>query len=468
MSDKALKIILIVDDDPVNLAVMSKIIANHYRVQAVNSGAKCLEVANSEPCPDLILLDIQMPEMNGYQVLKELKQNPATKHIPIIFVTASQTTEDEEKGLKLGAVDFFVKPIRPVILQARIKTQLLIKHAENTLRDKNKSLETKVSDNEQRFKHVIEAVPAAIYETSLPELKIFFYCSKIDESTEFNHQQFNQGMVNWYEQIHPEDKGQIKQQLLNLTQKHETTFQLEYRMFHKDKGTIVWFEDNGTIEYDSTGEAQRIFGSLIKINDRKAAEQKLQESFEATIKAVSQALGKRDPYTATHQSNCARIAKAIAEQLKFDTKMVNGIYQAAAIHDIGKIYLPSEILNKPSRLSDAEFGLIKTHAQVGYDIIKDVKFPWPIADAILQHHERLDGSGYPNALKKKEICIEAKVLAVADVVDAMSSDRPYRKGLGIGAALSELELNRGKYYDTKIVDACLTLFREKNFSIQDD
>jgi len=465
---KNLETLLIVDDEAVNLTVMSKILTQHYVVRAANSGARCLEIVNSDPRPDLILLDIQMPDMNGYAVLEKLQQNLETRDIPVIFVTASDAIEDEEKGLDLGAVDFIVKPIRPAILLARLKTHILVKQAELYLREQNTSLEVKVTNNEQRLKHIIEAVPAAIYETLLPDLKLSFLDSRVKYLVGIDKEDFNKGDLNWYEQIHQEDQARIKTEILTIAQEQKSVFQLEYRINHADGKSIVWFEDNGTVEYDSRGKAVRILGALINVNKRKEVEQKLLESFEATIKAVSSALEKRDPYTAGHQNNCARIAKAIAEELGLDEDMIKGIYQAAAIHDIGKIYLPSEILNKPSKLSNAEFGLIKTHAQVGYDIIKDVKFPWPIAQTVLQHHERIDGSGYPNGCKADEICIEAKILAVADVVDAMSSDRPYRKGLGIDAALSEIEQNASVFYDETIVKACLVLFRENNFSIQNE
>jgi len=465
---KNLETLLIVDDEAVNLTVMSKILTQHFVVRAANSGTRCLEIVKSDPRPDLILLDIQMPDMNGYAVLEKLQQNPETCDIPVIFVTASEAIEDEEKGLDLGAVDFIVKPIRPAILLARIKTHLLVKQAELCLREQKTSLEVKVTNNEQRLKHIIEAVPAAIYETLLPDLKLSFLDSRVKHLVGIGKEDFNKGDLNWYEQIHQEDQTRIKTEILTTAQQQRAVFQLEYQINHADGKSIVWFEDNGTVEYDSTGKAVRILGALINVNKRKEVEQKLLESFDATIKAVSSALEKRDPYTAGHQNNCARIAKAIAEELGIDEDMIKGIYQAAAIHDIGKIYLPSEILNKPSKLSNAEFGLIKTHAQVGYDIIKDVKFPWPIAQTVLQHHERIDGSGYPNGCKADEICIEAKILAVADVVDAMSSDRPYRKGLGIEAALSEIEQNAALSYDETIVKACLVLFREKNFSIQNE
>ena len=146
---------------------------------------------------------------------------------------------------------------------------------------------------------------------------------------------------------------------------------------------------------------------------------------------------------------------------------VEGIRTAAVVHDVGKIYVPSEILTKPGKLSDMEFSLIKTHAAAAYEILKTIEFPWPIADIVIQHHERLDGSGYPNGLKDDEILIEARIIAVADVVEAMASHRPYRPGLGIEVALDEVTKNRERFYDPNVVDACIALFKEDGFEFSD-
>jgi HD-GYP domain-containing protein (c-di-GMP phosphodiesterase class II) len=231
---------------------------------------------------------------------------------------------------------------------------------------------------------------------------------------------------------------------------------------------LIWLEDQGHIKYDDQSHTHIIYGSINDITERKNTELKLMESFENTILSISLTLEKRDPYTAGHQNNVARIAVAVAKYLGLSEHTIKGLQLAAQIHDIGKIYLPAEILNKPARLSDAEFGLVKTHSQVGHDIIGHVDFPWPIARMILEHHERLDGSGYPQGLTDEQICYESKIICVADVVDAMSSDRPYRKGLGLEKALNEIRLNRGKLYAPEIVDACLSLFTEQHFSIKPD
>jgi HD-GYP domain-containing protein (c-di-GMP phosphodiesterase class II) len=184
-----------------------------------------------------------------------------------------------------------------------------------------------------------------------------------------------------------------------------------------------------------------------------------------TIDAVSAMVELRDPYTAGHERRVAEIAAAIGAELGLTEVQIKGLKITGGVHDIGKIAVPAEILSKPGRLSALEFEIIKTHAQQGHDILKAIDFPWPVAQTILQHHERFDGSGYPQGLKGDQIIVEARILAVADTVEAMSSHRPYRGGLGIEAALHEIEVQSGKRYDPQTAAACLRLFREKHFQI---
>jgi len=191
----------------------------------------------------------------------------------------------------------------------------------------------------------------------------------------------------------------------------------------------------------------------------------LRQSLEQFIQAFAFTVEARDPYTAGHQRRVSELATTIARQMGLPDEQVLGIQLAAAIHDLGKIRVPAEILSKPGLLSSIEFQLIKTHAQAGYDIVKDVKFPWPIADIILQHHERLDGSGYPQGLKEDQILLESKIVAVADVVEAMSSHRPYRPSLGIDVALDEISRYRGSHYAPQVVDVCIKLFREQGYLV---
>ncbi len=190
----------------------------------------------------------------------------------------------------------------------------------------------------------------------------------------------------------------------------------------------------------------------------------LRQSLMESIQAIATTLELRDPYTAGHQRRVALLASAIGREMGLPESTIEGMHLAASIHDVGKIQVPSEILNKPGKISPIELELIKTHPQAGHDIVKDVRFPWPIARIILEHHERLDGSGYPNHLKGDEILLESRIVTVADVVEAMTSHRPYRPGLGLEAALEQIETNRGSWYDPQAVDACIRLFREKRYS----
>jgi len=220
------------------------------------------------------------------------------------------------------------------------------------------------------------------------------------------------------------------------------------------------------VEMEWEGEIVYL-ASLRDITDRKLAEKEIQLSHDrlqkilhGTIKTLSSTIEKRDFYTAGHQQRVSFIARAIATKMGLPQEKIEGLYTAALLHDIGKIIVPSEILSKPGRLSQIEFSIIKEHPQVGYEILKDVDFPWPIAEIILQHHERMDGSGYPQGLTGNDILLEARILAVADVVEAISSHRPYRPALGIDKALEEISKNKGKLYDPQVVDACLGIVDE--------
>jgi HD-GYP domain-containing protein (c-di-GMP phosphodiesterase class II) len=186
-------------------------------------------------------------------------------------------------------------------------------------------------------------------------------------------------------------------------------------------------------------------------------------AMHSTIQAISMTLEKRDPYTSGHQQRVADLAKAIAGELGLTKDQRESIYIAAAIHDIGKISLPAEILVKPIQLTDIEISLIQTHAAAGYDILKGIEFPWPIAEIVLQHHERLDGSGYPQGLAGDNILLEARIIGVGDVVETMASHRPYRPSIGINKALEEITKKSGMLYDASVVNACLKLFYEKGF-----
>lgn len=213
------------------------------------------------------------------------------------------------------------------------------------------------------------------------------------------------------------------------------------------------------------GKVSALLAVTRDISQHKHAEKVLRDSAEEkqllltqTVQSVALTVEKRDPYTSGHQTRVAELSILIAEEMGLDKERIRGIHLGATIHDIGKIYVPAEILNRPGRLSEAEFGLIQSHPQIGYDIMKDVEFPWPVNEIIYQHHERMDGSGYPQGLKGDEISMEARIVAVADVVEAISSHRPYRPALGLDKGIEEIKRGRGGAYDADVVDACIRLY----------
>lgn len=337
MSDKGN--ILAVDDTPASLKLLTELLMGEgYDVRSAINGELALKSAFSHP-PELVLLDIRMPDMDGFEVCRKLKAHAETSHIPVIFVSALTDTDEKLRGFELGAVDFVTKPYQREELLARVRTHLEVDRLRNHLED--------------------------IVEERTKKLK--------------EHQ-------------------------------------------------------------------ERMHAMLLDFIT----------SLGATIEV-------RDPYTAGHQRRVAHLAVEIARELQWSAEQIEGLYLASVVHDFGKIHIPAEILSKPGRLSELEFAFIKQHPETGYEILKSVDFPWPIAQTVLQHHERLDGSGYPYGLKEDEILAEAKVLAVADVVEAMTSHRPYRAALGLDAALDEITLHRGVLYDSRAVDACLKIFREKGY-----
>jgi len=193
---------------------------------------------------------------------------------------------------------------------------------------------------------------------------------------------------------------------------------------------------------------------------------KLQRTLDGVIHAMALTIEKRDPYTAGHQERVAHLARAMARTMDLPGEKVKGLEMAAHIHDIGKIRVPSEILSKPGQLSDIEFAIIKTHPKVGFDILRPIEFPWPVAEMVYQHHEKIDGSGYPRGLSGEEILLEAKIIAVADVVEAMASHRPYRAALGIDKALVEIVRGKGRIFDPEAVKVCLAVFKGNRYQFE--
>jgi len=244
---------------------------------------------------------------------------------------------------------------------------------------------------------------------------------------------------------------------------------LDLETIRKDR-TTVWTDVRFSLIRDANKQPVNILGVSRDITARKQAEEELQHTLSSlrnavgtTIQVMMSALEVRDPYTAGHQARVANLSRAIATEMDLSEGQIEGIHMAASIHDIGKLSLPSEILSKPTKLTENELALAREHALQGYEILKNIESPWPLAEIVYQHHERMDGSGYPRGLKGSDILLEARIIAVADVVEAMSSHRPYRPARGLDAALDEIKRHKGIVYDTTVADVCLRLFHEKGF-----
>jgi PAS domain S-box-containing protein/putative nucleotidyltransferase with HDIG domain len=244
----------------------------------------------------------------------------------------------------------------------------------------------------------------------------------------------------------------------------KTTSNEEWITF-ADDGHRAFLDTIKTPMYDAWGTLSGVLGIGRDITDRRSVD-RIRKALGGTVQAIAVTVEARDPYTAGHQRRVADLARAIATEMNLPIDIIDGVRMAAVIHDLGKISVPAEILSKPTKLKKTEFDLIKEHSQSGYDILKDIDFPWPVARIVLEHHERMNGSGYPNGLMRDNILMESRIIAVADVVESMGSHRPYRPSLGIEAALEEIEKNRGTFYDTGAVDACLRVFREKGYQLQ--
>jgi HD-GYP domain-containing protein (c-di-GMP phosphodiesterase class II) len=231
----------------------------------------------------------------------------------------------------------------------------------------------------------------------------------------------------------------------------------------KDDHLVGVLESNGYRIVDCIENDHEV----LKIELKSVISDKLRKALGGIVQVIAMSVELRDPYTAGHQTRVADVARKIGYEMgiKNGEGMLEGIRIAASIHDIGKLGIPSDILSKPTELSKAEFDLIKMHPQKGYEILKEIEFPWPIAEIVYQHHERLNGSGYPRGLKSDDILIEARILAVADVVEAMASHRPYRPALGIECAVEEIKSGKGTLYDKDVVKVCLKLYKDGKLNI---
>jgi PAS domain S-box-containing protein len=330
-----------------------------------------------------------------------------------------------------------------------------------------KKAEEALRKSEEEFRSLAESMPQIVWVTRKDGWNIYFNQQWVDYTGLTLEESYGHG---WNIPFHPDDRQRAWSAWENAT-KNNGNYSLECRLRRTD-GVYHWWLVRGVPLLDETGEIIKWFGTCTDIDKIKHTEEQLQDTLEglrkalgATIQVMVSAVEARDPYTAGHQIRSADLARAIATEMGLSRDKIEGIRMAGSIHDIGKLSIPAEILSKPTKLSEIEFSLIKEHARKGYEMLNDVESPWPLAEIVYQHHERINGSGYPRNLKGEEIIMEARIMAVADVVESMSSHRPYRPSLGIEAALEEIEKNKGTLYDDAVADACLKLFREKSFQL---
>ena len=334
-----------------------------------------------------------------------------------------------------------------------------------------KEAEQALRDSEERFRHLIETTSDLVWEVD--ENGRYTYVSpRIEHILGYRPDEVV-GKTPFDLMPFKEANRVAKTFAQAITSRQPIKF-LENINLHKSGSSVV-LESNGVPFLDGNGDIRGYRGIGRDITERKRAEEQLQVSFQklektldGVIMAITSMVETRDRYTAGHQKRVTRLACAIAEEMGLSEDQTQMIRMAGLLHDLGKLFIPTEILCKPGQLTDIETAIIKTHPQAGYDILKNIEFPWPIAQIVAQHHERLDGSGYPLGLSGGEIHLEARILAVSDVVEAMSSHRPYRPALGLDKALKEIVNNKATLYDPDVVEACVRLFVDKKFRLDDE
>ena len=328
-----------------------------------------------------------------------------------------------------------------------------------------KQVEKALSRSEEKYRIVVENANEAIIITQ--DMKVVFANNAAVHQIGYNLETLTSG--NFTSFIHPDDRQMVADYHIKRLNEIEVPSVYSFRIIRQD-GTVKWVELNAAVVLWEQKPATLNFLNDISERmelDKERTEnyQRIQQTLEATVHSIALIVETKDPYTSGHQMRVSDLARAIATEMDLSVDTRNFVQTASIIHDLGKISVPSEILSKPTKLTDLEFNLIKIHSQAGYNILKDIHFPWPVADVILQHHERMDGTGYPQKLNGEAILLEARILSVADVVEAMASHRPYRPALGIDFALAEITKNRGILYDANVVDACLRLFNEKKYAL---
>jgi len=438
--------ILIVEDD-VNLAsnLQDVLEKEGYSAAVAYDGEAALTLC-AEQVFDLALIDIKLPDVQGVDLVEKLAElSPVTEYI---IITAYPSLETAVAGIgQNGIIGYETKPLDMGRLISLIRQFTERKRAEDQLR-----LEAQLLDcvTDSIFLHDFEG-----------------NCFYVNESAYKSRGYSRDELIgmNLHALDSPKYSRTIQKQGRDLMKRGQAAFESAH--VRKDQSIMPVEVQARIVE---SGGRKLILSVARDITERKRGQEKLQQSYrklqrtmEGTTLAFELATEMRDPYTSGHQRRATRLACAIAREMGVCKERIEGIHMAGSIHDVGKMYVPSEILARPAPLTEAEFSLIKVHPKAGHDILRAAEAAWPIAQIVLQHHERMDGSGYPSGLSGGDILLEARILAVADVVEAMSSHRPYRPAYPIDKALLQIMQKKDVLYDCNAVDACLSLFTEKGF-----
>ena len=443
--------VVLVEDNPRDVCLIRELIADAEDLDVRLSVAQSLDEGTrliSEQGCDVVLTDLGLPDSQGLDTVVALLAVAAS--IPIVVLTETRDVRIERLAIQAGAQDYLPKAdLTPELFSRTLRYAIERKVAETALRE-----------SELRRRLLFENASEGIGYYSLDGKVIDF--NRVAAERKGGDAALSAGIT--MTELFEEEKGAEYMRRVAEVGQSRNTRSYEDRVSGSDGE--VWLLSSYTPMVDPAGEVVGVQVLSTDITAQKQSEMKMQRLLQRTIAALGQTTKLRDPYTAKHQIRVTRLAVSMGERLGLEKDCVAGLRAAGLLHDIGKIAVPTEILTKPRPLTAIERTLIQVHPQAAYDVLKEIEFPWPVADSVLQHHERMDGTGYPNGLKRGEILLEARILAVADTVEAMSSHRPYRGALGVPAALEEIEAQRGAKYDPQVVDACLDLFREHGFTLQ--
>jgi len=442
--------ILIVDDDPDFRENLSGILRDEgYVPVTAATGKEAMERVREDEFA-VALIDLRLEDMSGLDVMKEIKErSPMTEGI-LVTGYASQSTAID--AVKLAAYSYVEKPFNVGQLLETVRTAIEKQKIGKALRE-----------SEERYRTLFEGSRDAIYITSADNRSVEFNQATLDlfgyTRTEIMKMKLREVFLN------PGDLRSLEREIRNKG--YVKDYEVKFRRSDGEQMTCLITSTGRLSDDGSIREYQTIVRDITEqtLNQRRLHETlaMLRRNLDGIVQCVALVIEKKDPYTAGHQRRVTDLARAIAQEMGLSESQKDAIRMAGIIHDIGKISIPAEILSKPGRLTETEFSLLKIHPRIGYDILKEIEWPYPIAEIVLQHHERMDGSGYPQCLSGEEIMMEARVLGVADVVEAMASNRPYRPALGIEKALEGISKNRDALYDPDVVDACLRVFKEKGF-----